>query len=69
MSDYNPNDYPEPDFLSGNNNVASATECTGLIQGLPEEESEVKNFQEIYDIPKQGGLKKVKEKIKSESKK
>ena len=31
--------------------VASATECTGLIPAAPEEESEARAYSEIYDIP------------------
>ena len=46
--------YPDPDDLN-TNNVASFTECTGLMQSLPGEEDDVKSYSEIYEIPDQGG--------------
>ena len=38
-------------------NVASATECTGLIPTPPMAEPEVTSYSEIYDIPLADGEK------------
>ena len=42
-------------FLGGCQ-VASATECTGLIQGMPIDDSESDSYQDLYPIPEQKPL-------------
>ena len=39
------------DKLDEMNTVASATECTGLIQIPPTNAEELESYTEIYDIP------------------
>jgi len=39
----------EKDMMNGS--VVSSTECTGLTATIPEDESEVESYREIYDIP------------------
>ncbi len=41
------------DILDKINPVASATECTGLIQIPPQNEAEAEAYTDIYVIPKQ----------------
>ena len=41
------------DFLDEDMNVASTTECTGLIQIPPMSEDEAESYCEIYTIPEQ----------------
>lgn len=52
---------PEPDdgvsFL-GEDNVASSTECTGLIPTPPEDESEARSYADMYTIPPPAPKKK-----------
>ena len=38
------------------NNVVCATECTGLIQGMPVDDSETDSYEDLYPIPKQQPL-------------
>ncbi len=33
------------------NPVASATDCTGITQRIPEYESEAESYSDIYDVP------------------
>jgi hypothetical protein len=40
------------DELYDANTVASAMDCTGLIQTLPQTEDELDSYAEIYDMPK-----------------
>lgn len=40
------------DMLSKQNGVASATECTGMIQIPPENYDEAESYNEIYVVPK-----------------
>jgi len=42
--------------------VVSTTECTGLIQALPDTPEQVENYQDIVDIPD------IKYKLKTEKK-
>ena len=42
---------PEPDYMDLTN-VVSSTECTGLIQGFPQDDNEIDAYTEICDIPK-----------------
>ena len=55
-------EYPDPDMLH-TNNVVSTTECTGLFQGLPVEDEQIEAFSDIYDVPDQGSLGKLEEKL------
>lgn len=41
------------DLIDKYNNVASNTECTGLIQIPPTNEEEAESYGEIYTIPEQ----------------
>ena len=43
----------ELDIIDKYNNVASSTECTGLIQIPPTSEEESEFYGEIYTIPEQ----------------
>lgn len=43
----------EFDMLYKINSVASATECTGLIQIPPNDEEEADSYTDIYVVPKQ----------------
>ncbi len=43
------------DFLDGCQ-VASARECTGLIQGMPTDEGETESYADLYPIPEQQPL-------------
>ena len=40
------------DFADVVNNVASATECTGLMYLPPQDEDEVESYADIYSVPK-----------------
>jgi len=40
------------DMLSKQNGVASANECTGMIQIPPENYDEAESYNEIYVVPK-----------------
>lgn len=40
------------DIMNNANTVASMTECTGLIQIPPENESEAQSYTDIYTVPK-----------------
>ncbi len=60
--------YPDPGKLM-ENNVASMTECTGLIQSLPSDEEYVEAYSEIYEIPDQGSMKQLQEEYEKEIKK
>lgn len=42
---------PSEDKLIDSDNVASATECTGLIPTPPISEEEAESYTEIYNIP------------------
>ena len=52
------------DIIDKYNNVASITECTGLIQIPPTNEEEAESYGEIYVIPEQindfENVKKIK---------
>ncbi len=52
------------DIIDKYNNVASSTECTGLIQIPPTSEEEAEAYGEIYVIPEQvndfDNVKKIK---------
>ena len=52
------------DIIDKYNNVASNTECTGLIQIPPTSEEEAEAYGEIYTIPEQvndfDNVKKIK---------
>ena len=39
------------DIMSNENTVASMTECTGLIQIPPANDSEAASYADIYNIP------------------
>ncbi|MCL2323173.1 MAG: hypothetical protein FWC47_13860 [Oscillospiraceae bacterium] len=67
MKKTNLNEYPDPNDL-GTNNVASSTECTGLMQSLPSEEDDIVSYEEIYDIPDQGSEKEFQKEYKKEAK-
>lgn len=41
--------YSEDAFLT--NPVASATDCTGYVQRVPENSDEAESYEEIYDVP------------------
>lgn len=41
----------DSDTFFGEESVASATECTGLIPDSPGSEDEVESYTKIYDIP------------------
>ena len=43
--------YPNPDMFDLKDNVASSTECTGLIQSMPITEDEVEEYADICEIP------------------
>ena len=43
----------ELDLIDKYNNIASSTECTGLIQIPPTSEEEAEFYGEIYTIPEQ----------------
>lgn len=43
----------EDDSLIDISGVASATECTGLIQIPPQNEEEAESYNEIYTVPKE----------------
>ena len=43
----------EFDILNKTNAVASATECTGLIQIPPQDISEADSYTDIYVVPQQ----------------
>lgn len=43
----------EFDILNKTNAVASATECTGLMQRPPQDESEADSYTDIYVVPEQ----------------
>ena len=38
------------------NKPASATDCTGLFQGLPVDHEGIESYVDMYDIPDQGSL-------------
>ena len=40
------------DIMNNANTVASMTECTGLIQIPPENETEAESYTDIYTVPK-----------------
>ena len=47
-------DFPfEFDLLEKTNSVASATECTGLIQIPPQDINEAHSYTDIYVVPEQ----------------
>ncbi len=43
----------EFDILNKTNAVASATECTGLMQRPPQDISEANSYTDIYVVPQQ----------------
>ena len=43
----------EFDILNKTNAVASATECTGLMQRPPQDISEANSYTDIYVVPEQ----------------
>lgn len=43
----------EFDILNKTNAVASATECTGLMQRPPQDIDEAKSYTDIYVVPRQ----------------
>lgn len=56
MQDQKKDFYPHDDederiLFDDEFSVASSMECTGLIPAAPANESEVKSYREIYDIP------------------
>jgi anionic cell wall polymer biosynthesis LytR-Cps2A-Psr (LCP) family protein len=65
MEKRNLNEYPDPGDLS-TNEVASSTECTGLMQSLPSEEDDIKSYEDIYEIPDQGSEKELQNEYKKE---
>ena len=67
MKKHSSNDHPDPSDLS-TNDVASSTECTGLIQSLPSDEDDIKSYSEIYEIPDQGSEIELKEEYNKEVK-
>ena len=40
------------DILKNSNDVASTTECTGLMQTPPENEAQAEAYNNIYTVPK-----------------
>ena len=40
------------DIMNNSNTVASATECTGLIQIPPENDYQAEAYSDIYTVPK-----------------
>lgn len=54
----------ELDLIDKYNNVASGTECTGLMQTPPVNEAEAQSYGDIYIVPEQindfSRVKKVK---------
>lgn len=64
MNKKNSKNYPDPDTLNIMDNVVSSSDCTGLIQALPKEKDEIEAYSDIYEIPKQGSLKTIKNKLK-----
>lgn len=42
-------EYAKDSFL--NNPVASATECTGYVQNIPDDEYEAESYGALYDVP------------------
>ena len=42
-------DYSKDAFL--HNPVASATDCTGYVQNVPDYEWEAESYGELYDVP------------------
>ena len=49
----NKKDKPSHVIFSEKNAVASATECTGLIQIPPTNEEEAKAYTDLYSVPEQ----------------
>lgn len=43
-------EYAKDSFL--NNPVASATECTGYVQNIPDDEYEAESYGALYDVPR-----------------
>lgn len=48
------------DKMFEDSGVASATECTGLIQIPPENEWEEESYEDIYRVPRRGDSDKEK---------
>lgn len=42
-------EYAKDAFL--NNPVASATDCTGYVQNIPDYEYEAESYSDLYDVP------------------
>ena len=61
MKDKKPSEFYEFEFefdiLNKTNSVASATECTGLIQIPPQNEEEADSYTDIYAVPEQVNYK------------
>lgn len=49
------------DKMFEDSGVASATECTGLIQIPPENEWEEESYKDIYKVPRRGDSDKEKD--------
>ena len=47
----------ELDTALWKNKPVSTSDCTGLIQDIPEYEDGLESFADLYDIPGQGDLK------------
>ncbi len=63
------NNYPNPDILDNpSTGVASAMDNTGLLQGLPEEHSEIEALDDLGNMPEQGALEDVEEEVELEVK-
>jgi hypothetical protein len=59
--------YPDPNEIA-TTNIVSSSECTGVVTGLPEDEQHMNAYQEICDIPKQGSLGELKERLNEKMK-
>jgi hypothetical protein len=46
------NDNSQDDLFFDLDDIASATECTGLIPTPPESEAEAESYTQLYSIPK-----------------
>ncbi len=58
MKNKNNKSLDDRDFLNPNG-IASATECTGLVQTPPPDDPCAEAYEEIYNIPEQGNLKDI----------
>ena len=58
----NKRNYPSPS-IDDVKSVVSATDQTGLVQGLPESDAEMSNYAQIRGIPEQGALDAAEDEV------